>query len=100
MGDVRVVALGREVAKTKSEKGSSPLVEIRDLQSGEFTIQVGAFLDKNNAEKIAERLRVIFKYVRVSSYVDDNKKPLHRVHASKSTTMSQAEKIEKRLLDR
>ena len=97
VGDVRVVALGREVAKTKSGKGSMPLVEIRDLESGEFTIQVGAFLDKTNAEKIAERLRVLFKYVRVTIHVDDNSRPIHRVHASKSNTMSQAEKIEKRL---
>ena len=97
VGDVRVVALGREVGKTKSGKGSRPLVEITDLENGEFTIQVGAFQDKNNAEKIAERLRVIFKYVRVTIHIDDNRKPLHRVHASKSKTMSQAEKIEKRL---
>jgi rare lipoprotein A len=97
VGDVRVVALGREVGKTKSGKGSRPLVEITDLESGEFTIQVGAFQDKNNAEKIAERLRVIFKYVRVTIHIDDNSRPLHRVHASKSKTMSQAEKIEKRL---
>lgn len=97
VGDVRVVALGREVGKTKSGKGSRPLVEITDLESGEFTIQVGAFQDKNNAEKIADRLRVIFKYVRVTIHIDDNSRPLHRVHASKSKTMSQAEKIEKRL---
>lgn len=99
VGDVRVVALGREVGKTKSGKGARPLVEITDLESGEFTIQVGAFYDKNNAEKLAERLRVIFEYVRVTVYVDDNRGPLHRVHASKSKTMSQAEKIEKRLED-
>jgi rare lipoprotein A len=97
--EVKIIALGREVGKTNSEKGSEPLVEITDLEHGEFTIQVGAYQDKRNAEKIAERLRVIFDYVRVTVYVDDNRQTLHRVQASKSKTLTQAEKNEKRLED-
>jgi rare lipoprotein A len=97
VSDVKVIALAREVGKTKSGKGSRPLVEITDLESGEFTIQVGAFQDKKNAEKIAERLKVIFSFVQVTTYVDDQRRTLHRVHASKSKTLTQAEKIEKKL---
>jgi rare lipoprotein A len=94
---VKVIALAPEVGKTKPEKGAKPLVEITDLESGEFTIQVGAFQDKNNAEKIAERLKIIFSFVQVTTYVDDQRRTLHRVHASKSKTLTQAEKIEKKL---
>ncbi len=97
VNDVKVIALAREVGKTKPENGSKPLIEITDLESGEFTIQVGAFQDKNNAEKIAERLMVIFSFVQVTAYVDDKRRTLHRVHASKSKTLAQAEKIEKKL---
>ena len=97
--EVKIIALGREVGKTNSEKGSEPLIEITDLEHGEFTIQVGAYQDKRNAEKVAERLRVIFDYVRVTVYIDDNKQILHRVQASKSKTLTQAEKNEKRLED-
>lgn len=97
VNDVKVIALAREVGKTKPENGSKPLVEITDLESGEFTIQVGAFQDKNSAENIAERLRVIFNFVQVTIHVDDNRRTLHRVHASKSKTLAQAEKIEKKL---
>jgi len=97
VNDVKVIALAREVGKTKPENGSKPLVEITDLESGEFTIQVGAFQDKNNAEQIAERLKVIYSFVQVTAYVDDKRRTLHRVHASKSKTLAQAEKIEKKL---
>jgi len=97
VNDVKVIALAREVGKTKPENGSKPLLEITDLESGEFTIQVGAFQDKINAEKIAGRLRVIFSFVQVTAYVDDKRRTLHRVHASKSKTLAQAEKIEKKL---
>lgn len=97
VGDVKVIALAREVGKTTQGKGSKPLVEITDFESGEFTIQVGAFQDKNNAEKIAERLRVIFNFVQVTIHLDDNRRTLHRVHASKSKTLAQAGKVEKRL---
>ncbi len=97
VSDVKVIALAREVGKTTQGKGSKPLIEITDFESGEFTIQVGAFQDKINAEKIADRLRVIFKYVRVTIHIDDNSRPLHRVHASKSKTLTQAKKIEKKL---
>jgi cell division protein FtsN len=58
---------------------------------------VGAFQDKNNAEQIAERLKVIYSFVQVTAYVDDKRRTLHRVHASKSKTLAQAEKIEKKL---
>jgi rare lipoprotein A len=97
VSDVKVIALAREVGKTTQGKGAKPLVEITDFESGEFTIQVGAFQDKNNAEKIAERLRVIFNFVQVTIHLDDNRRTLHRVHASKSKTLAQAEKVEKRL---
>lgn len=95
--EVKIIALGREVGEINSEKGSEPIVEITDLENGEFTVQVGAYQDKNNAEKIAERLRVIFDYVRVTIHMDDERRTLHRVHASKSKTLSQAEKNKKRL---
>jgi len=95
--DVKIVALGRKVGELKSATGSKPLVEIKDLEEGDFTIQVGAFLDQNNALLLADRLKVIFDYVRVMIAVDRNGELMHRVHASLSKTMTRAEEIEKRL---
>jgi rare lipoprotein A len=95
---VRLVALGRQVGTVKSgNKTSNPIVAVDDLAQGEFTIQVGAFLDKTNAHKIAKRLNVIFDYVKVERYVDGNRRTLYRVQVSKSMSLVQAEEIEKEL---
>jgi rare lipoprotein A len=95
---VHLVALGRQVGTVKSGKNTSnPIVAIDDLDQGEFTIQVGAFLEKANANKIANRLGIIFEYVKVERYVDGESRTLHRVHVSKSMTLAQAEEIEKQL---
>jgi rare lipoprotein A len=96
---VKVVALGREVGKLQSKEGSWPLVELTNLEEGEFTIQVGAFRDKENALRVADQLKVIFDYVQVAVYVDEERKTLYRVHVSKSRNLRRAGEIEKRLED-
>lgn len=97
VGDVKIVALGKEVGRLKSESGSRPMVELTDLQKGDFTIQVGAFEDKENALKLADRLKVIFDYVHIAVYVDKDRKTLYKVHVSRTKTLTQAGEIEKRL---
>ena len=94
---VSVVALGREVGKSKSGGGYKPLVEVTELGKGPFTIQIGAFEDKENAHRIADRLNVIFDYVNITVYVDERKRTLYRVHVSKSDTLTQAGEFEKKL---
>jgi len=68
--DVVLLALGREVGKIESPLGTKPVVEIEDLESGLFTIQVGAFKGRRNALLLADRLKVIFEHVEVSVYRD------------------------------
>lgn len=97
--DVKIVALGMEVGKLESEKGFKPLVKLEDPKKGEFSVQVGAFKDKKNALKIADRLKVIYSYVTVKRHVDENRMTLYRVHVSKSNTLNQAGTVEKRLED-
>jgi len=97
--DVKIVALGMEVGKLESERGFKPLVELKDPKKGEFSVQVGAFKDKRNALRIADRLKVIFSYVTIKRHVDENRKALYRVHVSKSKTLTQAGTVEKRLED-
>jgi len=98
--DVKVTALGREVGRVSSKNGVlEPLVELKDLEKGEFTVQVGAFKDKENASRLADRLKVLFDYINIERYVDKDNRALFRVHVSKSKTLSQAGKIEKRLED-
>ncbi|MDY7034975.1 MAG: septal ring lytic transglycosylase RlpA family protein [Thermodesulfobacteriota bacterium] len=95
--DVKIVALGREIERLKSEKESKTLLESKDLQKGIFTIQVGAFQNRANAFELADRLRVIFDYVNVALYVNEDRNTFYRVHVSKSQTLTQAGAIEKKL---
>jgi rare lipoprotein A len=95
---VRIAALGRQVGELKSPQGIKPVVEIRDLNLGDFTVQVGAFQNKNNALKLADRLKVIFDYVDVSVHdARDSEGTLYKVRVSKSKTLTKAGEIEKRL---
>jgi len=97
VAEVRIVTLGREVGEIKSSLGSKPVVEIQDLDSGEFTVQVGAFESKENALRLSDRLKVIFDYVDVEVCDDKYKGPVYRVRVSKSKTLTKAGKIEKKL---
>ena len=94
--EVKVEALAREVGNVKGREGVTPLIEVRDLRRGEFTIQVGAFENQQNALKLAERLRESLDEVRITVY-EDGRKLLHRVQVSKSETLDQAEAMEKKL---
>ena len=94
---VKIVALGKEVGRLQSDGGSRPLVELSDLERGEFTIQVGAFTDKENALMVADRLKVLFNYVHIAVDMDQDKKTLYKVQVSRSKTLTQAGEIEKKL---
>ena len=95
--DVKVVALGKEAGRTDTPSGSKPVVAFKDPNKGTFTIQVGAFQEKQNALQIADRLRILFDYVRVEECEDAGAHKLYRVWISKSETLQQAKLIEKRL---
>lgn len=95
---VRVTALAPQVAtRYRTGAGESPVVEARDLRVGEFTVQVGAFLDRNNAMELAGRLGVIFDHVQVTVYVDELERTLHRVRVSKTQSLDDAARMEKKL---
>jgi rare lipoprotein A len=91
LAGVKIIALGKET--------STPKLDIDDFETGEFTVQVGAFKNKNNALNLAKRLRVIFDYVNIMEYLDEDNQKFFRLHVSKSTTLVKAGEIEKRLED-
>jgi hypothetical protein len=99
VADVKIIALAKEAGRLTSGGGSTPLVELPRLEHGEFTVQVGAFESKENALNLAERLKVIYKFVSVVVYEDGKGRNLYRVQVSKSKTLSDAGEVEKRLED-
>lgn len=90
---VRLVALSRKIGRIKSGNEYVPLVEAADFRKGEFTIQVGAFENKDNALRLVDRLRVIFSYVTITTYVSPQEKTLHRVRVSLSNDLTGANKM-------
>ena len=95
----KIVALAEEVGRLRTKGESVPLVEVEDFNRGDFTIQVGAFRDKNNAMKLADRLKVIYGYVNIALFEDQDGQTYYRVRVSKSQSLIQAGEIEKRLED-
>jgi rare lipoprotein A len=95
--DVKVVALAREVGTLKSSGGMKPVVEIANMDQGEYTVQVGAFFKKENALRVADRLKVIFDYVDVAVSETEQENKLYRVRVTKSKSLIRAAEMEKRL---
>jgi rare lipoprotein A len=97
LAEVKVIALGREIGEIPGKAGLTPVLDLRDFETGEFTVQIGAFRDKNNALNLVERLRPKFDYVNVVEYVDGRDQTFFRVHVSRSTSLAKAGEFEKRL---
>ncbi|OPX37044.1 MAG: hypothetical protein B1H11_06460 [Desulfobacteraceae bacterium 4484_190.1] len=94
---VKIEALGKKVGEVKTKQGIKPVVEAEDLNTGVFTIQIGAFKNKNNAFMLLSRLKVIFDYVQVTTQHNKDEGTIYKVWVSKSNTLLKAEEIEKKL---
>lgn len=96
---VRLVALSKELGKIRSGDIRKPVVEARDFGRGNFTIQVGAFEKKENAERLASRLRVIFDHVTITPYEPSATQALYRVRVSLFDDITEADGILEKLRD-
>lgn len=67
------------------------------IQEGIFTVQVGAFSEHDNARRLADKLRVLYSYVRISEYINEDKIRFFRLHVSKTHTLHSAVETEKKL---
>ncbi len=109
----RIIDLSREAAKRIGMMGSGTArVEILaigqairpgmgrvvpvDFSSGNFTFQVGAFIDKNNAERLKVRLAGKYPNAHIVTY-DRGDKIFYRVRVGRSKNLNQAADYEKML---
>ena len=93
---VKIVALGKSVQpETKSESGRSYIPD--DYYTGNFTIQIGAFSDRNNAERLKQKLDRSYKNVHIIPYYIGNE-VLYRVRVGKCSTLEEAVKYEEFLI--
>jgi len=94
---VRLVAMAKKVGTVKVGDKTKPLVEARNFGRGKFTVQVGAFQNKDNAMRLAERLKVIFDHVAITTYVLVDGTVLYRVRVSLSEDLNETDQVVKRL---
>jgi rare lipoprotein A len=93
---VKIVAIRQERQNTATIKSGSEFVPY-DYYKGNFTLQIGAFSDLKNAEKLKKELDPIYKNVHISRF-DAGDSILYRVRAGKCTTLEQAAKYEEILI--
>jgi rare lipoprotein A len=95
---VRIAALSRKVGAIKVGDTYKPLVEMRNFRKGKFTVQVGAFVVEKNAMQLAERLRVLFDRVTVTTYVPRTGTVFYRVRVSLCNDMDEINRVVDRLI--
>ena len=95
-GPVVIVALGSDKpqrAKSKEQPEYQPV----DYYKGNFTFQIGAFSDKQNALRLKEKLDQTYKNAHVTEY-DNGLEILYRVRVGKASSLEQAVEYEKTLI--
>ena len=91
---VEIVALGKAGA---SDSGSSPEYVPIDYYSGNFTFQVGAFSQKENAVRLKQKLEKKYMNAHIVPY-NDGKKVMYRVRVGRASSLEQAEEYENILI--
>jgi rare lipoprotein A len=94
---VEVVALGtRNISKTKGAENIAytPV----DYFSGTFSVQVGAFQDRNNAERLREELAMIHKDTFISTFSHGNH-TFYRVRVGRFSSVDQVMTMERSLAE-
>jgi rare lipoprotein A len=97
VADVKIIALAKEAPHPEEPNNSTTVVELPDFKEGEFTVQIGAFQNKDNAQKLVDRFKSQYEYADILPYTDQDNRTLFRVHISKSKTLAEAAQIEKTL---
>lgn len=91
---VEIVALGKaKVSDTGSTPGYVPI----DYYSGNFTFQVGAFSQKDNAVRLKQKLEKKYMNVHILPY-NDGKRVMYRVRVGRASSLQQAEEYENILI--
>jgi rare lipoprotein A len=90
---VEIIALG---AKDIDQPGSD-YIPI-DYYSGNFTFQVGAFKNRQNADRLLGKLDPIYKNAHITTYTNA-RGTFYRVRVGRCTTLAQADKYEDYLVN-
>jgi len=93
---VEITALAAPARTVQQPGGRLRLVPV-DLTHGNFTFQVGAFQDRNNAERLAAKLKADHPNVHVASF-DRGDGLFHRVRVGRASSLKEADAYEQALI--
>jgi rare lipoprotein A len=91
---VRIEALGYRATGASGESYSAP----ENYDSGNYSVQVGAFKDQQNAKRLSEEMKKLHGYSEVKSAMV-NGEQFYRVQAGVFTSLQAAEEAEQRFAD-
>jgi rare lipoprotein A len=94
---VEVIALGMAPKGANTQGAKKTYVPV-DYEKGLFYIQVGAFLEKENAERLRAKLDPKYRNAHVSTFFD-GRQTFYRVRVGQCSTLSQAIDYEQILID-
>lgn len=89
---VEITALGKSAGVTN---GTQTYVQM-DYEKGQFTVQVGAFLEQANAQRLQSKLADSFDNAHIVTFFD-GQKTFYRVRVGRLATLSQAIEYEQML---
>ena len=93
---VVIVALGADRSKPSTDSRMSQKPSI-DYYSGNFTFQIGAFKNKDNAIRLKRKLEERYLNVHITEY-DTGQDILYRVRIGKASSLEEAVAFENKLL--
>lgn len=93
---VRVEALGKAEERTIDGKVTTVLVKPASYTEGRFTVQVGSFKEKSNANTLVRNLKKRYDRVRIEVF-ELNGLNFYRVQVEEKNTIGQALALQKRL---
>ncbi len=94
---VQITALGTPVRST-AKKDSSRSYVPTDYYKGDFTVQIGAFADRNNAERLKQKLDLTYKNAHITIY-NNGDETFYRVRVGRCSTLEQAIEYENKLIE-
>ena len=93
---VRVEALGKAEERTVDGKVTTVLVKPASYTEGRFTVQIGSFKEKSNAEALVRNLKKRYNQVRIEVFKVNGVK-FYRVQVEEKNTIGKALALQKRL---
>jgi rare lipoprotein A len=95
---VEIVALGA-AAQAKAPSGAGRSYVPENYYQGNFTVQIGAFGERENAERLKRKLAQLYNNAHVTTY-HDGYDTYYRVRVGKCATLAQAEKYEEIMIQK